>query len=115
MKLFAATAQGESSTIQYHLTKNPQLFLALSGVRSALSPWFADYPSGWRLTLAPTCCRGACFDSTSQSVVNAIPAESRPLSSKPISETDIDERNAFGRGRLLQESPRHGTSEVQGC
>jgi len=52
MKLFAATGQGESSTIQYHLTKKPQLFLALSGVRSALSPWFADYPSGWRLALA---------------------------------------------------------------
>jgi hypothetical protein len=42
-------------------------------------------------------------------------AESRSVSSKPISETDIDERNLFRRRGLLQESPRNGASEIQGC
>src|SRR5262249_26053196 len=36
-------------------------------------------------------------------------------SSKPIGESDIDERNAFGGRRLLQESTRKEASEVQGC
>jgi hypothetical protein len=47
--------------------------------------------------------------------VSGILAESRPVSSKPISETNIDEHNALGRRRLLQESPRHRASEIQGC
>jgi hypothetical protein len=37
------------------------------------------------------------------------------ISSKPISETDIDEQNSFRRRRLLQESSGIGASEIQGC
>jgi len=60
----------------------------------------------------------ACYilrGTTSQSLGNPILAESCPVSSKPISETDIDERNLFRRRGPLQESPRNGASEIQGC
>ena len=50
-----------------------------------------------------------------QSSGNPILAESRPISSKPIRKTNIDEHNFFRRRRLLQESPCNKAREIQRC
>jgi hypothetical protein len=60
----------------------------------------------------------ACYilrGTTSQSSGNPILAESRPISSKPIRKTNIDEHNFFRRRRLLQESPCNEAREIQRC
>ena len=60
----------------------------------------------------------ACYilcGTTSTSLGNPILAQSRPISSKPIRKTNIDEHNFFRRRRLLQESPCNESREIQRC